>query len=108
MARINEIREADSSQPSPTAKNSMLRSGDLDDTSEHLHVDSKEENQIELELGSSQLTTKDAQKGPELSEHQKSINFVLQFIDQVSQMDDKIMIKLLMRSDSLSTFIYLT
>lgn len=53
---------------------------------------------VDGELPSSLITTRvPKDQANVLSEHQKAINFILQFIDQVSQRDDKISIKMLLR-----------
>ena len=53
------------------------------------------------------ITTLKVQKDHpgDLTEHQKSINLILQFINQVSQLDDKLTSKMLLRSDKLSIFL---
>ena len=65
----------------------------------------EEEAGLASEMNSSQRTTRPPEGQVELSEHQKAINFVLQFLDQISLMDGKIMVKMLLKGDSLSIFL---
>ena len=65
----------------------------------------EEEPGLASEMNSSQRTTRPPEGQVELSEHQKAVNFVLQFLDQISLMDGKIMVKMLLKGDSLSVFL---
>ena len=65
----------------------------------------EEEPGLASDMNSSQRTTRPPEGQVELSEHQKAINFVLQFLDQISLMDGKIMVKMLLKGDSLSIFL---
>ena len=65
----------------------------------------EEEPGLASDMNSSQRTTRPPEGQTELSEHQKAINFVLQFLDQISLMDGKIMVKMLLKGDSLSVFL---
>ena len=110
MTKLNENAKETSDQASVSradeAGSSMVkRSFSLKIGSQSSERQQEEEAGLASEMNSSQRTTRPPEGQVELSEHQKAINFVLQFLDQISLMDGKIMVKMLLKGDSLSTFL---
>ena len=99
-----------SSQPSG-GKNTARKMTKLDEEepSDNEHQSIMSESGIAKSALSNEHSSMAAQanqsKSSELSEHQKSINLTFQFIDLVSQLDDKLTMKMLNKSDTIMVYL---
>ena len=110
MTKLNENAKETSDQASASRADDhsasvVKQSFSLKIGSQQSSERQEEEPGLASEMNSSQRTTRPPEGQVELSEHQKAINFVLQFLDQISLMEGKIIVKMLLKGDSLSIFL---